>query len=279
MNGLEILVRQAKDGDKEALEGIVRQIQDRVYNLAVRMLGDPVDAEDAAQEILVKVITRLETFREESAFTTWVYSVAARHLMDVRKTRFEHSVRTMEYMEELAALPIDEKWPRQFNPAERALLVEEVRISCLLALLVWLDRPHRLAYVLGDVFRVTGEQGGAIMDITPEAFRQRLSRARASLGRFMSDYCSLIRQDNPCECARQASRQLSEGIIDLNDLKFAGKPCAARHDPTILEKLHQMDELIRVAVLFRTHPDYAAPDDFASGVRELLESGRFDFFE
>jgi hypothetical protein len=133
--------------------------------------------------------------------------------------------------------------------------------------------------VLGEVFKVTGEQGGAIMDISPEAFRQRLSRARSKLNRFMLEYCSLIRSTNPCQCARQASRQTREGIIDLNDLHFAGKPCAARHEPRILEKLHKLDELKRVAVLFRTHPDYAAPDDFASGVRALLESGQYEFFE
>jgi hypothetical protein len=67
---LEDLVKQAKDGKKEALESLVRRIQDRVYGLSLRMLGYPADAEDAAQETLVKVVTHLDRFRQESAFTT-----------------------------------------------------------------------------------------------------------------------------------------------------------------------------------------------------------------
>ena len=72
---LEQLVAKAADGDKVALEEVVRQIQDKVYGLALRMLWHPADAEDAAQEILIKIITHLGSFRGDSAFMTWVYRV------------------------------------------------------------------------------------------------------------------------------------------------------------------------------------------------------------
>ena len=65
---LEVLVERAKAGDGAALEAVVRAIQDRVYNLAIRMLWHPADAEDATQEILIRVITNLGSFRGESAF-------------------------------------------------------------------------------------------------------------------------------------------------------------------------------------------------------------------
>ena len=76
---LEDLVQQARDGKKDTLESLVGRIQDRVYGLALRMLGYPAEAEDAAQEILIKVVTRLDSFRRESEFSTWVYRVAANH--------------------------------------------------------------------------------------------------------------------------------------------------------------------------------------------------------
>ena len=82
---LENLVQQAKEGSREALESVVLGIQDRIYGLALRMLGYPADAEDAAQEILIKVVTRLDSFRQESAFSTWVYRIAANHLLTTRK--------------------------------------------------------------------------------------------------------------------------------------------------------------------------------------------------
>src|SRR5688572_27185757 len=86
-DGLDALVERAKAGDREALEAVVAAIQDRVYNLAIRMLWHPADAEDATQEILVRVVTHLGGFRGESAFTTWVYRVAVNYLLTTRKRR------------------------------------------------------------------------------------------------------------------------------------------------------------------------------------------------
>ena len=78
---LEQDVRLAKNGDKEALDAIICGIKDNIYGLAMRMLRHPEDAEDQTQEILIKVITHLSDFREESAFSTWVYQIACNHLL------------------------------------------------------------------------------------------------------------------------------------------------------------------------------------------------------
>src|SRR3972149_7555755 len=86
---IEILVSLAKEGDKKALAELVLQIQDKIYGLALRMLYNPSDAEDASQEILLKIITHLGTFRGESSFSTWMYRVAANHLLTMRKRRAE----------------------------------------------------------------------------------------------------------------------------------------------------------------------------------------------
>lgn len=63
---LEMLVSMAKEGDKKALEELVLQIQDKIYGLALRMLYHPSDAEDASQEILLRIVTHLGTFREKA---------------------------------------------------------------------------------------------------------------------------------------------------------------------------------------------------------------------
>jgi RNA polymerase sigma factor (sigma-70 family) len=81
----QTLVEAARSGDRDALEQLVRAIQDPVYGLAMRMLALPTEAEDATQEILIKVVTRLGSFRGDSKFTTWVYAVAANHLRTVRR--------------------------------------------------------------------------------------------------------------------------------------------------------------------------------------------------
>ena len=66
----------AQNGDAKALEDVVRHVQDRVHRLAIRMMYDPEHALDATQEILIRVVTKLSTFRGESSFETWVYRVA-----------------------------------------------------------------------------------------------------------------------------------------------------------------------------------------------------------
>src|SRR5579864_1619979 len=89
VKSLEQLVEEVKGGNRTALEELIRRIQDRVYGLALRMLWHPADAEDAAQEILIRIITHLDSFRGESAFTTWVYRVASNYLLTARKRRAE----------------------------------------------------------------------------------------------------------------------------------------------------------------------------------------------
>ena len=73
---LQVLIEKAISGDKESLETIIMSMQDMVFNLSLRMLGSFADAEDATQDILLKMITHLSSFRSESSFTTWVFSIA-----------------------------------------------------------------------------------------------------------------------------------------------------------------------------------------------------------
>lgn len=94
---LEVLAAQAAEGEKEAVEKILLRIQDMVFNLSLRMLGTLVDAEDASQEILIKVMTHLGDFRRESAFTTWVFSIATNHLLNYRKHMFANAPLSFEY--------------------------------------------------------------------------------------------------------------------------------------------------------------------------------------
>lgn len=76
-------------GDHSALEAVVLAIQDDVYGLAIRMFWHPADAEDATQEILVRIVTSLDRFRGERAFTTWLYWVAVNYLLTTRERQAE----------------------------------------------------------------------------------------------------------------------------------------------------------------------------------------------
>ena len=208
---LEQLVRQAKEGDKRALEMIVCQIQGKVYGLALQMLGPAQDAEDETQEILIKVITHLSDFREESAFTSWVYRIACNHLLTSRKRNVEKMGLTFEFLEELISAETVSAYPLAVSGQERAILEEEARLGCLQTLLTCLERESRIVFILADIFGVTSGEGAYILDMTPEAFRKRLSRARERIQKFMVKHCGLVNENNPCRCGKKAATDRRRG--------------------------------------------------------------------
>src|SRR5687767_12016653 len=84
-----VLVEQSLAGDRESLERLVLRHQAWIYNIAVRMVFDPHDAEEVTQEVLVKVVTKLGTYKGESAFRTWLYRIAANHVLSMKRRRAE----------------------------------------------------------------------------------------------------------------------------------------------------------------------------------------------
>ncbi|HET6327184.1 MAG TPA: RNA polymerase sigma factor, partial [Planctomycetaceae bacterium] len=83
------LVELAKNGDRAALEKLVLRHQAWIYNIAVRMVFQSHDAEEVTQEVLVKVITKLSTFKGESKFRTWLYRIVANHVLNMRRSSLE----------------------------------------------------------------------------------------------------------------------------------------------------------------------------------------------
>lgn len=82
-----LLVQSALAGDQTAFTELVTRYQSAVYNMASRMLGDPTDAEDAAQEVFVRAWNQLRTFQLDRRFSTWLLSIASHHCIDVLRRR------------------------------------------------------------------------------------------------------------------------------------------------------------------------------------------------
>ena len=145
---LEASVRLAQQGDRSALERVVTAIQPQLHGLALRFLWHPQDAEDATQEILVRIVTRLASFRGESAFRTWVFRVACNALRTLRRQRMERAEMSLESFAADLATGLSDAPVTTDPPVEESLLWEEVKIGCTTAMLLCLDREHRLAYIL-----------------------------------------------------------------------------------------------------------------------------------
>lgn len=175
---LLILIEQATAGNKDALETIILSVQDLVFNLSLRMLGTFPDAEDASQDILLKVITHLSSFKQDSSFSTWVFSIAVNHLKNYKKHMFAKFPLSFEfYGDDILNGKIDDV-PDLTQDMEKSILAEELKMSCTNVMLQCLDVESRCIFILGTMFKVDSRIAGDILGITAEAYRQRLSRIR-----------------------------------------------------------------------------------------------------
>src|ERR1700741_560774 len=98
------LVLRSRSGDRNALEDLVRRHQAWIYNIAIRMLYHPQDAEDATQEILIKVLTRLSSFEGRSSFRTWLYRIVGNHVLNTKRARVEARHASIDFVSFGAAL-------------------------------------------------------------------------------------------------------------------------------------------------------------------------------
>jgi RNA polymerase sigma factor (sigma-70 family) len=266
----EELVRRAVAGDGAALEDLLRRHERWIYNLALRMLQHAQDAEDATQECLVRIATRLATFREESSFRTWAYRLAVRHVLDHRRSRPEETVHGFACYAGYLAAAADDDPPDLATPADERLLVEEVKLSCLLGMLLCLDRDQRLAFVLGELFEASDTVAGELLGLTREGFRQRLSRAREQVYAFAGGHCGLMDPANPCRCARKTRAFVRAGVVDPDRLLFA-RPHVARMREAAARGRTVLDAAVAAvgAATWRDTPLVDAPD-LVGKLRELL---------
>lgn len=271
----EVLVDQARRGDLDALDALVRRHQSWVFNLALRMVWRREVAEDATQEILVKAARRLDTFAGRSAFRTWLHQIAVNHLLNVRKSEMEEQRMTFADMgASLEGVPDEDLPEDRALPSDRTLLVEEAKLGCITAMLMCLDRRQRLAFILGEVLGESSEAGAEAMEINSAHFRQLLSRARHDLHEFMNDRCGLVRASNPCRCARKAAGFMRNGWLDATRRQFSRDRVAEVRDVAAdrLEELQSMDR--KHGDLHRMAPFLSGPD-IAGRLRELLAGSGF----
>ena len=266
------LVTRARSGDRKALEDLIREHQGWIYNIALRMLFHPQDAEDATQEILVKVLTRLSSFEGRSSFRTWLYRIVVNHVFNMRRGRAEDpAIDFRIYGEELDKTPdIDLPDPKSESP-DANLLVTEAMLACTSGMLLCFDREQRLAYILGAIFGLSDTVAADVLEITAENYRQRLARARRDLRNFMNDKCGLVNQANPCRCAKKTRGFIEAGHVDPKNLLFVRERlCEVREAASnTYETIKTLDD--KCADVYRRHPFYKPPD-LAQMVRRLVES-------
>jgi RNA polymerase sigma factor (sigma-70 family) len=246
---LDELARRAAEGDRGALADLVRGLQHPFYRLALRFLGHPQDAEDATQEVLIRIVTHLGSFEGRSKFTTWAYTVATRSLLRAKRGANEAAIAGAEEFAAFLDAGIGDI-DTTADEAEYRLLCDEVRISCTYGMLLCIPRDQRAAYLLADVAGLTDIEGAQVLDCSRDAFRQRVSRARRTLKQVIDNRCGLIDPASPCRCGRQITAGLQASILRPDDLQFATHP---REETRVWIEPYakQLDEVTAIGDLYR----------------------------
>jgi RNA polymerase sigma factor (sigma-70 family) len=229
------------------------------------------DAADVTQEVLVKVITRLSTFRGESAFRTWLYRIVVNHVINLKKQQpLESAPRPFDAFGRDLDEAGDAPTPDEAGGIPASLLVEEAKTGCTLAMLMCLDRRQRIVFVLGEILGVTDRVGAEVTELSPDNFRQVLTRTRRDLYAYMNGKCGLVNQANPCRCARKTRGFIDKGYVDPSRLQFVDERLVQIRRVTA-GRVSELDALERAhAELFRDHPFFSAPEE-ATSIRRLFD--------
>ncbi|MBN1534844.1 MAG: RNA polymerase sigma factor [Spirochaetes bacterium] len=265
----EIVVR-ALGGDTAALESLVLRHQSWIYNISVHMCGDPIAAEDVTQEILIKMITKLSTYDPaRGAFRTWLYRIAANHVISMARGRRERLFGEFSSTsEERDAIGFRPDTARE-SPAREAIMDRETRISCVMCILLCLSRRERLVFVLGSIFGVADRVGAEICSVSRANFRQILSRSRRKMFRFFDRYCGLLRESNPCRCAMQTDLMVRAGVIEPGNLQ-AARESYGRIREVLGETIEAVeDAYYEFTALLRERPFFRGPD-MVRWLRDML---------
>jgi RNA polymerase sigma-70 factor, ECF subfamily len=178
----------SKDGaDTARFDRVYREHVDRIYRFARRMCGPGEDANDLVQDTFLNAYRGLKDFRGEAQMSTWLYTIAARACMQMRRKRKGAPERELS-LEEF--IPTSEgelhlQIPTEGMTPEQALANKELRRALEKSIRA-LPRKYQLVLVLRDMEGLSAKQVGSIMALSEEAVKSRLHRARLFVRRELS---------------------------------------------------------------------------------------------
>ncbi len=270
------LVDKAVSGDKKALETLIEGVQDIVFNLSLRMLGTFADAEDATQDILLKMITHLSSFRGGSSFTTWVFSIAMNHLKNYKKHMFARYAPSFEYYGDDIENGNIQDVPDLTQNVEKDILAEELKMSCTNVMLQCLDTESRCIFILGTMFKIDSRMAGDILDMAPETYRKRLSRIRKKMADFLGQYCGEY-GSGKCRCKDRVNYAIQNHRIHPLQLDYT----AATEIPvqTMLDVKNAMEDIDDLSQDFSFCKPYQSPERTKHLIQEFLDSTQFSIIQ
>lgn len=183
------LIRRIRAGDRAAFTALTKRFEEKVFSLALKITGNSADAQEIAQDVFLTVYLKLDSFRGESAFSSWLYRITANtafmRLRDRRKRRAASYDGT----------DANDDGPQPFvaSPADPAALADEQLVNIeagakLLEAVSQLPEPFKLVFLLKDVGELSNEEVSNVVNVSLPAAKSRLHRARQFLRARLTSY-------------------------------------------------------------------------------------------
>jgi len=267
------LIAASLQGSQASLEKLILRHQAWIYNIAFRMVMDHDDASDITQEILIKAISSLSSYDSgKGAFRTWLYRITVNHVLSMKKKKFEYRIHDMETYVSLIEKMSDE---RPCAHPEKQLLEEEVKIGCMMGMMMCLNRRERLVFIVGGIFGLSDTEGSEIMDISKVNFRKILSRARKKIYSHINGVCSHADSKNPCKCEQKVTSFLALGMADPENLRYH-QPSKPAIQDMVVKKYRKFKDLYYEPFFsnYRRQPFYDSPD-MSQWLRDIMAQRQF----
>lgn len=176
-------IEAAQRGDAESFERIVFAYQQKVFNLAYRLLGEREEAEDLTQEVFVNVFRHISKFQGKSQFSTWIYQVTMNHCRNrfkYLKRRYHHATESLDDPLQTSEGEIDKDLPDEGDIPEDVLYRQQIQGMVQVAL-GKLQEDHREVVVLRDIQEFSYQEISDVLGLPEGTIKSRLHRARLEL--------------------------------------------------------------------------------------------------
>jgi RNA polymerase sigma-70 factor (ECF subfamily) len=172
-----MLIKRSQKGDTAAFEELALDYQQRVYNIALRMLSQAEDAADVTQEVLLKMYRSLPKFRGEAAFSTWIYRITINTCRDTIRRGYKQKEDLLQDFGE----GCDDETSRDvadYSQIPEDILEEQETEDYLQALISGLSPKYRLVVTLREISGLGYQEVADTLGISLGTVKSRLSRAR-----------------------------------------------------------------------------------------------------
>ena len=186
MQGDELLLRRACKGDVQAFEDLMQSHESRIYAIALRMMGNREDAQDCAQEAMVRIYRAMGSFKGQSALATWIYRITMNTCLDELRRRKARKVTSLDSLVDNGWSPTD----TGDTPEEHGLRVEKQ--NALNQAIQSLPDDMRAAIILRDVKGYSYDEIASILDANVGTIKSRISRGREKLREILSKQSELF---------------------------------------------------------------------------------------